>query len=85
VSDDHATAAESSTPGTRTPPPPARDDDGTVVEASRSTSNKGMFVDPQQIPMSLMEPSMQAGQSAVPDLPIAVSQTPSPPPQTGTE
>lgn len=85
MSDDHTTSTENDLPGTQATPPPARDGDGTPVEASRSTANKGMFVDPRQVPMSLMEPSMHAGQSATPDPPIAVSQTPTPQPQTSNE
>ena len=31
---------------------------------------RGMFVDPAQIPLTLMEPSMQPGQSAAPETPL---------------
>jgi hypothetical protein len=44
-----------------------------VFEGSRDSANKGMFVDPGQLPMTLMEPSMQAGQSAAPEAPMTVS------------
>lgn len=51
--------------------PPARGAD--VFEGSRDSANKGMFVDPGQIPVTLMEPSMQVGQSAAPEAPLTVA------------
>lgn len=44
-----------------------------VFEGSRDSANKGMFVDPGQVPMTLMEPSMKAGQSAAPETPMTVT------------
>jgi hypothetical protein len=49
-----------------------------VFEGSRDSANKGMFVDPAQTPMTLMEPSMQAAQSAAPETPMTVSDSTAP-------
>lgn len=51
--------------------PPPRGD--SVFEGSRDSAQKGMFFDVGQIPTTLMEPSMQAGQSATPEAPLIVS------------
>jgi hypothetical protein len=56
-----------------------RDRGGNVFEGSRG----GMFVDPAQTPLTLMEPSMVPGQSDAPEAPAATSNSPAS--QPGTE
>jgi hypothetical protein len=71
VDDRQGTAADGEASKLEFVSSPAREDN--VFEGSRDSANKGMFFDAGQIPMTLMEPSMQAGQSVTPEAPLAVS------------
>jgi len=52
----------------REPPPVRQQSPGPLPQA-------GMFADPAQTPASLMEPSMQAGQSPLPEQPSGTHRT----------
>jgi hypothetical protein len=85
VSDDHP-AADGGAPAHDSPVEisPLVSDDSRVIEGSR-----GMYLDPRQVPMTLMQPSMDAGQPAAIDAgqPVAPAtpETPSPQAQSETE
>jgi hypothetical protein len=71
VSDDHQSAADGSAPAHESPVELARpvSEDSKVFEGSR-----GMHLDPRQVPMTLMQPAMDAGQPVAP----AAAQMPTP-------
>jgi len=71
VGDRQGTAADDEASRVELVSPPARGD--SVFEGSRDSANKGMFFDAGQIPTTLMEPSMQAGQSVTPEAPMVVA------------
>jgi hypothetical protein len=76
VKDEHSAADDSAAPGHDSPVELARpvSEDSKVFEGSR-----GMHLDPQQVPMTLMQPAKDAGQPLAPTPPTPpTAQTPTP-------
>jgi hypothetical protein len=73
VSDDDPTTTDGGAPGNDSTVELARpvSEDAKVIEHSR-----GMHLDPRQVPMTLMQPAMDAGQPATPTAPAAQASTP---------
>jgi hypothetical protein len=82
VTESDGRAAEGETSRLELVSPPARGDG--VFEGSRDSANKGMFFDVGQIPTTLMEPSMQAGQTGMPEAPLVVSDSAASQPEPGS-
>jgi hypothetical protein len=74
VSDDHPSAPDNGAPAHDSPVELTLpvSDDSEVVEGSR-----GMYLDPRQVPMTLMQPAMDAGQPVAPAAP-ATAEKPDP-------
>lgn len=68
MSDDHPAASDGGAPGhdSRVELTRPVSEDSKVFEGSR-----GMHLDPRQVPMTLMQPAMDAGQPAGPPTPAA--------------
>jgi hypothetical protein len=73
VSDSTPTVGDGDSPDQGRPVELARpgSEGGNVFEGSR-----GMHLDPRQVPMTLMEPAMEAGQPVTPSAPGAETSTP---------